>query len=676
MKTQWFTFLVTSLLLFAFSACDDDPSTKLEICNNAMDDDGDGLIDCMDPDCMEGYLPCQNQNNNNTNNAKSCIEDSDCDDNNPCTIDLCNDNDQCQNQDDTQVCDDGDPCTDESCDPETGCATTGNSCVDVRADHNRDGIVDMEDPEDDEGEETWDPTKGALFLANLDDDEASCPTEGLTGDLIECNDAADEVVNGPEDLYDLAPIHIRAWPDAPDDASISLRLSQYGEPHVRLFVFREGAFEHLPPPWNISLDELRSGVDLAIEGTDLVRDATDWDGTVDISITVTGGTGIHGAIPTVQDTVRMRVAPLRFPSDINAVSRFHLTDYSSSLVSKIEDLRTTSGVADSALVFPYTDRFYTSQLYLTAYTALPGVSSPHIMKVMLRTSLQDHRDAPNVVFTHLKGQDVAATTGFEDASGAPTNIIITPPYSVDGQHYPNGRAIIGRVDENDIPYPTFSKLLEANGLGPVAYGTISDLIVMYIADYISFLPADTPRGWVMLIADPAYAKELLIDAANAGFGDTPMFVGKTMPFGIDTSVETTVTSCLLSMQNPDAVEIEESLDQLRAELKEALGLYDYEIISVPAIYTQYGLTDYMALLPNMVGGMLLPGSLYAIHEPFGPMVNGADIFKVSMVNQLEPFGITPVFVDLWEEVHQFWGTSLKGMVNSERTIPQEQTWSY
>jgi alpha-tubulin suppressor-like RCC1 family protein len=51
-------------LIFIFSACDDDNNDDGETvfiqenCANATDDDGDGLIDCSDPDC-ESYSVCQ-----------------------------------------------------------------------------------------------------------------------------------------------------------------------------------------------------------------------------------------------------------------------------------------------------------------------------------------------------------------------------------------------------------------------------------------------------------------------------------------------------------------------------------------------------------------------------------------------------------------------------------------
>ncbi len=77
-----------------------------EICNNGIDDDGDGLVDCFDPDCAG----------------------TPCDDANPCTS-----NDQCSGGVSGCVggpptnCDDGNGCTDDACDPAHGCTHSNNA---------------------------------------------------------------------------------------------------------------------------------------------------------------------------------------------------------------------------------------------------------------------------------------------------------------------------------------------------------------------------------------------------------------------------------------------------------------------------------------------------------------------------------------------------------------------
>src|SRR5512137_608250 len=107
--------------------------------------------------------------------------------------------------------------------------------VDLRADVNRNGTVDLTDPTEDLNEDTWDAKHGAIFLANIDDDQSRCPKSGTDVSLAACNDAADEVTNGPDDELDLAPLRTVPWPGAPADAVGSIAVSEKAKPHVRLF---------------------------------------------------------------------------------------------------------------------------------------------------------------------------------------------------------------------------------------------------------------------------------------------------------------------------------------------------------------------------------------------------------------------------------------------------------
>jgi len=107
-------FVVIALFALAFAvACDDDSSsnntnnnTNPEICNNLIDDDGDGLVDCADLDCSS-YAGCQTTNNTNNTNNTTNVED-------------------CSNS----VDDDGDgmvDCADSDCADDIACAT--NQCT-------------------------------------------------------------------------------------------------------------------------------------------------------------------------------------------------------------------------------------------------------------------------------------------------------------------------------------------------------------------------------------------------------------------------------------------------------------------------------------------------------------------------------------------------------------------
>lgn len=57
-KIQYILILILCLGLSSCSSDDDDNNNIAEICNNGIDDDSDGQIDCDDGDCSE-YIDCE-----------------------------------------------------------------------------------------------------------------------------------------------------------------------------------------------------------------------------------------------------------------------------------------------------------------------------------------------------------------------------------------------------------------------------------------------------------------------------------------------------------------------------------------------------------------------------------------------------------------------------------------
>ncbi|MEC8025241.1 MAG: hypothetical protein VX223_15045, partial [Myxococcota bacterium] len=168
-------------------------------------------------------------------------------------------------------------------------ATITNASVDLIVDNNRNGVLDLDDPSEDAYENVWNKANGAVFLANIDDDQDTC-TEGNKSDyeLAECHDAADDEVNGLEDLLDMAPMRIRAWPGAPDDATATLVVEGTGANYVRIFLQEyqnnDLTYEALPQKHSISVEQIREGVNLRIEAKDIVRDADIWDGYITVRL--------------------------------------------------------------------------------------------------------------------------------------------------------------------------------------------------------------------------------------------------------------------------------------------------------------------------------------------------------------------------------------------------------
>ncbi len=122
-----FKVFILSFALFMFSCGEDgdDGTTPTEICNNGIDDDADGAIDCDDSDC-DASASCQEDCTNGTDDDGD--GDIDCDDGDCATNAACIES-NCANGTD----DDGDgltDCDDPDCATATGCFEECNNGID------------------------------------------------------------------------------------------------------------------------------------------------------------------------------------------------------------------------------------------------------------------------------------------------------------------------------------------------------------------------------------------------------------------------------------------------------------------------------------------------------------------------------------------------------------------
>jgi protein-arginine deiminase len=414
--------------------------------------------------------------------------------------------------------------------------------IDLRADSNRNGLVDMNDATEDELEEQWNTESGAVFLANLDDDMMRCETWGTDVTLPQCFDAADDVVNGAEDLLDMAPLKIAAWADAGDDVQATLSVSpDAGASRVRLFIGNDGTYSNFD--WtqqSLNADQIRAGVDFMLEGKDIVRNTATWDGYIDITLTVTDGAGEVGT-----DTVRMRVSPLMlFHHAEDTVTAYISPGNGSNAGAFTQDMNNafTAAGGDAELInLPVSDQ-WTQDYFETGYMTMPGVSGgKHVIHVSIRSanvfSPNDHsnplRPAGKVIYSMMRKKDMGIVQQFDinhdgnmDSLNSFGNTETIPPHSFNGADYPLGRILRGSIPSYH-PDPTFSLMLESQAVQPPVYIDTSFLLVSHVDEIFSFLPVDidfiNERGWIMLVNDAVMAKEMLEDLQAQGHGDVPMF---------------------------------------------------------------------------------------------------------------------------------------------------------
>lgn len=194
----------------------------------------------------------------------------------------------------------------------------------IRADTNRDGRID---DRDEAGKDRWTAERGAIFLANIDDDGRRFVPRAPDGrhltdvELASCNDAGDEVVNGDDDVDDLAKLLAKVPADA---RSASVTVDAGARDRVRLFVAAGDGraatdWSVLPPDASLVVGDDEPTL-LGIEARDIVRDSS-WDGRCSVTLAVECADGRR-----VTDSVALKVAPLLFVHDLLALEVLYGVD--------------------------------------------------------------------------------------------------------------------------------------------------------------------------------------------------------------------------------------------------------------------------------------------------------------------------------------------------------------
>lgn len=568
--------------------------------------------------------------------------------------------------------------------------------VDLRADVNRDGVAKLDDPADDADEDTWDRTHGAIFLANIDDDEDRCSALDDDGgflsdlDLPDCNDAADTIVNGADDEADLAPLRVAPWADAPEDASATITVPAAQENRVRIFARRNGAFEVVDATTRFTAQELRAGLELGLEGRDILRDESRWDGVADVKLTVTGGTRDGVAVEGGTDVVRLRLAPVLTHHHLEKPVRAFVTNAgdqsSKAFRADLEAAVTSAGVPEGLEAFS-TDDIWAQDFFETAYTSMPGKDGPHVMRIALRSAnlYSDSKTSPlrragRVAFTRFRGRDSAGVQQFDlksnpdmDSLNSMGNFETIPPFAVGDEKWPVGRILRGSIPKFH-PDASFSRMLEAQRVQKPVLVDTSWLLVGHVDETLSFVKSATPRGWKLLVNDPSLARKMLEDAAEAGHGDVVMFDGLRWPTNKGTRPAAVTISEVLDDSDVmgESAEAAVHIDDQLAVLREATQLADDEIIRVPFLHQSVDGFS-VAYQPGMVNGVYLSPTHFAAPKPFGPIIDGEDIFEKAFRDSLAGEGIEVTFIDDWDLYHVNDGEVHCG-TNTSRETTGASTW--
>lgn len=578
------------------------------------------------------------------------------------------------------ACDDGDDCTAESCDTELDvCVTTTLLCGDLRGDVNRDGVVSFDDPGEDVNEDMFGADAGAIFLPNLDDDQDACPTSGSDAELAACFDAADTVMNGPSDALDMAPLAIAAWADAPADLDLTVSLDSACAANARLFLNGDSGSEHFPSGSSVPVDLVRTGAELRLEGTDILRDAAAWDGACDVTATWSASSGAFGNIPDASDVVRLQLAPVRFDHALLPGERCLAAGPAAAATASFRanlDAACQAAGIDPLTAIANDDR-YIGDVMRSAQVVMPGPTGPHRLSILFRSANytgSSLRSAGATVFTVLRGPDVGGVVQFDsthpdamDTLNSWSNLLILPPYTFDNVTWPHGRAVRGSVGDF-YPDPSVTTLLQAQGLAPLSVDT-SDFLLGHVREVMGVIPAPmTARGWVLVVADPDHAVTLLEDAFNAGHGTTELFEGKEWSVGNSAaiSIEALLSDVDLAVANAEAAAaIDDMLNALAAEA----GLTEVDLIRVPALF-QEDFNSLVSYMPSLASGVMLDEDTYLAPIPWGPLIEGVDPFEADLETSFAAAGIDVVYIDSWDALHVLLGQLSNGVAMERQTA----TW--
>ncbi|MFE6134163.1 protein-arginine deiminase domain-containing protein [Streptomyces sp. NPDC056437] len=591
----------------------------------------------------------------------------------------------------------------------------GPSQVDLRADVNRDGQVDITGGTDTAGEDTWTADRGAVFLPNVDDDTKRCPTKAPNGKplsdarLAACNDAADNIINGATDLTDLARVRSVPMADVPAGAVGTVQVN--GGRRTRLFVKRPTGWAMVTPATRLTAAELRAGVEFGVESNDVIRDTKVWDGRAVIRLTVTA----DGR--STADDITLRVAPLLTHHHLQNAQQLMVTkiggsdDWARRQQAFVKGLATeakSAGINTPLVTFDKYSDIWAQDFVEPGYVSMAGSGGrSQVMRVMLR-SAQPDRVAGRELFEKMRGNGVGVVqvSGVRDSEewtlNSMGNLETIPPYAHNGRSFPAGRIIQGeRKDSGSKPALAMRTLLKSQGLQDPLLLDTSWLHVGHVDEFVQFLPADTPRGWKIGIADPEAGLRLLREAQRAGHGATRMFSvpdSEEMLAPKETIAQALASKYLVKDNTLAAARIAANLEILKRET----GVRDAEVVRVPALYTrgnggprgesmmprlkrmgagempesvrEYGQQKELgrhkeakpskdardaagetvmtsAYVPGAVNGILLGRDRYLAPKQWGPVIGGKDIFTAAVTAAYTQAGMKVSYIDDWYTYH-------------------------
>ncbi|MFW5878955.1 MAG: protein-arginine deiminase family protein [Myxococcota bacterium] len=369
-------------------------------------------------------------------------------------------------------------------------------CVDA----DRDGVVDLDDPEDLEHRFDPAPGYGALFLPDFDDASGRCARRGNEdADWEACHDAALADIANELDLAGMARILTSPLGDeVPEGATGNLTIDDASIDRIRLHR-RTGEgegpedFVVYEPGDPIDAPSLAAGIEFAVEGLSWAAGPEEWSGRVELTFSVE----LPGEDEPVSDRAHMDVAPIIFTNQMNPTSEIFVSDLGRANSAFRGDLRAAvqqAGVPGGLTELDAYDPWVQDFMH-TAYVTIPGPTEARTMRVYFRSANLNYPGSLEPVFESLYAME-----------GEPMPTLLREDGVLVYTHF-HGPERAGRAEYH--PEKGFEPIdltgVDVDDVARYLYGSGSNRTYPHIADHIDKIwAADTLDSFGNMDTTPPY----------------------------------------------------------------------------------------------------------------------------------------------------------------------------
>ena len=548
-----------------------------------------------------------------------------------------------------------------------------SAVADLDVDTDRDGTVDP--TADETGEDAWSTSLGAVFYYNIDDDDSDGAEDYL-----------DAAVTGGTDDLDLARVLCRQFPGAPAGGTATILVSAAAQGRVRLFrnsggswssVYSGGASFSIPVA-----DVIAGQVELGIEARERVSPT--WDGRVTLTLEIRDAANAL----VDSDAVLLRSAPWLMSTNLWPAEELCVVNLTSAPNAPFRSVLSAecAGAGVTYVEIPgasYNQDRWVQDSHETGAVYLPASGAPR-RRVDQMLQCARWRDVDAWCRTALFGPDFDFVARFSTNTSSLNyggNLEITGPLA----SHPWGRMLVGGGTSAPIGggAPVTRRMVQAyrdylNALdvqGPYLEVSTEWLTVGHMDEHSMLVPAPAlPRGWALLLASPALARQRLQAVQTAGGGGLAVFAGRS---GWQTTVDGILNDSALMTYND---EVQTRLDAIRALYRTQLGLADAEIIDLPVLFEPNG-SGAAAYSPGVVNLVVIRGTgattRLVVPDPEGPD-QPTDVWQAETTLRLQALftAANPVIItyaDVFFSYHTLLGEAHCG-INTVRTPPAADWW--